>query len=181
MSDDSLTSPATGHRDRAGEPAGSLARATGREEDAGVHDWLCGSCPLRSPYRERNKLPTGLSPAPTVAQARLHLSVDWTPFTARIRGRATLAVRSADFRSRMAAVLGFVQRGDVRIVLLRQRLPLAAIVPLPDYWFLLQIEEELRKLGWPKHRRHLQAERVARAIVAVQHPTCYGEPVERHP
>jgi hypothetical protein len=135
-----------------------------------MRPWLCGSCPFRSPYRSRRELATGLSPAPTVAQACLHRSVDWKPFTAHVRGRLTLAVRSADFRSRMAAVLAFVQRGDMRVVLLRQRLPIAAIVPLPDYWFLLQVEEELRRLGWPTRRRHLRGETVARAIMALEPP-----------
>jgi antitoxin (DNA-binding transcriptional repressor) of toxin-antitoxin stability system len=143
----------------------------GQEHDPALaYEWLCGSCPLRSPHRRRKELPTGLGPAPTVAQARRRLSVDWTPLTARTRGRITLAIRSADFRSRMAPVLGFVQSGDMRLVLLRQRLPVAAIVPLPDFWFLLQVEEELRRLGWPAHRRQPRPEAIARAIIDLQPP-----------
>ena len=172
MSDDPPTSSPLGHPDADTASPGSSADQGGYEEDPQASDWLCGSCPLRSPYRWRDELPTGLSPAPTVAQADRHRRVSWTPFTARVRGRLALAVRSADFRSRMAAVLGFVHGGDMRIVLLRQRLPLAAIVPMADYWFLQQVEEELRRLGWPTHRRHLQAEAVARAILASEPTDC---------
>jgi hypothetical protein len=68
----------------------------------------------------------------------------------------------------MASVVGFVQRGDTRVVLLRGRLPTAAIVPMADFWFLFQIEEELRRLGWFARRRAPQPEAIARAIVALQ-------------
>ena len=171
MTGDSMTSPPHDRADRAGAVPGSTASEASHEHDpAPAREWLCGSCPLRSPHRGHNALPTGLGAAPTVAQARRLLSVDWSPLTARTRGRATLAIRSADFRSHMAPVLRFVQRGDMRVVLLRQRLPLAAIVPMPDFWFLFQVEEELRRLGWSAHRRHPRPEAIARAIVALQPP-----------
>jgi hypothetical protein len=70
----------------------------------------------------------------------------------------------------MASAVGFVQRGDVRIVLLRGRCPAAAIVPIADFWFLLQVEQELRRLGWSAHRRAPQPEAIAQAIVALRPP-----------
>jgi hypothetical protein len=70
----------------------------------------------------------------------------------------------------MASAVGFVQRGDIRIVLLRGRCPAAAIVPVADFWFLFQIEQELRRLGWSAHRRAPQPEAIAQTIVALQPP-----------
>jgi antitoxin (DNA-binding transcriptional repressor) of toxin-antitoxin stability system len=131
---------------------------------------ICGSCPLRSPYRSRNSLPVGPGPSPTVQQALRRAAVDWRPFTARIRGRTTLAIRVSDFRSHLASALGFVQRGDIRVVLLRGRSPVAAIVPVADFWFLFQVEQELRRLGWSADRRAPLPETIAQAIVTLQPP-----------
>lgn len=177
MDDDGTTSHTDHHPPHTDVPSGSAATAgraastaTWRTDQAEDRQWICGPCPLRSPHRSRNSLSVGPGPSPTVRQALRRVAVDWRPFTARIRGRTTLAIRVSDFRSHMASALGFVQRGDIRIVLLHGRSPAAAIVPVADFWFLFQVEQELRRLGWSANRRAPLPEAIAQAIVALQPP-----------
>ena len=171
MDGDSTTSPQRDDQFTADASAGSSHPEATRRIELGQHDHgVCSFGPPGGPHRTQGRLTVGPGPAPTVAQARRRTAVDWTPFTARIRGRITLAVRSADFRSNMAPVIAFVQRGDMRVVLLRGRLPTAAIVPVADFWFLIQIEDELRRLGWSANRRAPRPEAIAQAIVALQPP-----------
>jgi hypothetical protein len=169
MDSDSTTSAPCHDRPYTDAPPATLIPSAAWQNDGPPsRQWVCGSCPLRSPYRGRNELSVGPGPAPTVRQSLRRAAVDWRPLTTRIRGSVTLAIRVSDFRTNLASAVGFVQRGGVRIVLLRGRCPVAAIVPVADFWFLFQVEQELRRLGWFTNRRAPQPEAIAQAIVALQ-------------
>jgi antitoxin (DNA-binding transcriptional repressor) of toxin-antitoxin stability system len=134
-------------------------------------NWICGRCPMHSPYDPDRRIVRDIARE----DVERWLSINGAPFAARTRGRWTLAVPAALFRANMARILYFVEQGQMRLVLCQKNLAVAAIVPLPDLWFLLDIEQELHRLGWT-NRRPPRPEAVAQAIIdaweATVLPTC---------
>ena len=93
------------------------------------------------------------------------LHTDWRPVTLRCRSRATVTAGVRHLKDHLPEALRSVAAGDSRIVVRRHRQLVAALVPMPDYWFLIELEEELKKCGWRPRCPRLQAADVATAIV----------------
>ena len=93
---------------------------------------------------------------------------DWRPVTVRARSRETLAVGVRDLKEHLAKVMLVVARGDVRVVVRRHRDLMGALVPMPDYWFLVELEEELRRRRCPGVGRRVGAREVAEAVIELR-------------
>jgi len=74
-----------------------------------------------------------------------------------------------DLREHFSSALRSVAKGETRIVVRRHRQLLAALVPMPDYWLLVELEEELARRGWRRGVR-LRAADVAAAMSSVAGP-----------
>jgi hypothetical protein len=63
-----------------------------------------------------------------------------------------------------------IARGDARVVVRRHRELMGALVPMPDYWFLVELEEELsrcRVMSWPR----ITPREVAQAVIEKREQT----------
>jgi len=73
---------------------------------------------------------------------------NWRPVTLRVRGRQTLSTGTKELREHLPAALRIVAEGEHRIVVHRHSQLVAALVPIPDYWFVTQIDDALRRHNW---------------------------------
>jgi|GEM_PF-6313744 len=53
-----------------------------------------------------------------------------------------------ELRDNLPAALRELEDGEARIVILRRSETAGALVPMPDLWFLVEIDEELRRRGF---------------------------------
>ena len=100
---------------------------------------------------------------------------DWRPVTVRAKSRETLAVGVRNLKAHLPQALRLVARGDARVVVRRHRERMGALVPMPDYWFLVMLEEELRRQGWHPVGRRIGAPEVAAAVVELRERAAAAE------
>ena len=81
-------------------------------------------------------------------------------------GPAGLVLRVRDaVRRALTSWLDTARSGRVRVVVLRGRHAVAAVVSVEDYWFLRQLEEALAALGWRPGETGVSPDRIARAVM----------------
>jgi hypothetical protein len=90
---------------------------------------------------------------------------DWRPVTVRARSRETMAVGVRDLKAHLPQAMRLVARGDVRVVVRRHRELMGALVPMPDYWFLIELEEELSRHRPRGGGPRIGAREVAEAVI----------------
>ncbi len=93
---------------------------------------------------------------------------DWRPVTIRAKSRETLAVGARDLKDHLARVTMLVARGDVRVVVRRHRDLMGALVPMPDHWFLVELEDELRRRDCPGAGKRVGGRDVVEAIIEIR-------------
>ena len=77
---------------------------------------------------------------------------DWRPITARVRGREVLSTGVKDLKDHLSVALRIIAMGEHRVVVHSRSQLLAALVPIPDYWFVTQVDDALRRYNWrPEH------------------------------
>ena len=93
---------------------------------------------------------------------------DWRPLTVRAKSRRTLAVGVRDLKDHLPQAMRLVARGDVRVVVRRHRELMGALVPMPDYWFLLELEEELHRRSPGSCGRRIAVREIAEAVIGLR-------------
>ena len=92
---------------------------------------------------------------------------NWRPITKRIRARRTLTTGVRELRDNLTAALRVLEEGECRIVVLRRSEMTGALVPMPDYSFLVEIDEALRRRGF-RRGPDITAEDIVDAIMAIR-------------
>ena len=72
---------------------------------------------------------------------------------------------STSFRRGLTSWLETAAGGGVRVVVLRGRHAVAAVVSLEDYWFLRQLEEALVAFGWQPGDPRVSPDSIAKAVI----------------
>jgi len=83
-------------------------------------------------------------------------------------------------KTHLPQAVRLVAGGDARIVVRRYRQPVAALVPMADYWFLLELEEELQRRDWRPTGSAVQPSDVAEALVQLARTAEAGEARRRN-
>jgi len=92
------------------------------------------------------------------------LPFDWRPVTIRTVRRATVTTGVRDLKAHLSAALRMTSSGTHRDLVHRHKQLLAALVPLPDYWFIAELEAALKNRGWQDRYPFLNGNDVAEAL-----------------
>jgi hypothetical protein len=96
---------------------------------------------------------------------RIRRRLDLWRFTKRLDPAGSNFVPVTSFRRALTTWLETAAGGRVRVVVLRGRHAVAAVVSLEDYWFLRRLEEALVSLGWRPGAPRISPESIAKAVM----------------
>ena len=99
------------------------------------------------------------------ATRRTRTRPDLWRFTKRLDPAGSSFVSSTSFRRALTSWLETARSGRVRVVVLRGRHAVAAVVSIEDYWFLRQLEEALVTLGWRPGEARVSPDSIAKAVM----------------